>query len=725
MKKVEIPTGDIDFSQYAYHEFSERVVEILKTKTQSQNTGFFRILTAYYMAKVASTMRTNIATHDRGKIPVNVYALNLAPSGTGKGFATYVLEEEMIKGFKNAFMQDTFQIIAEKSLKRLAITRATADMGDEDAEYDRVCAEFDSCGPMLFSFDSGTTPAVKQMRQKLLMAGSGAMSMEIDEIGSNLLSNQEVLTAFLELYDVGRIKEKLIKNTNENKRIRTIDGKTPANMMLFGTPNKLFEDVKLEEELISMIDTGYGRRCLFGYSRVALHRNDMSAEQLYDALTNSTVDNELQSIADYLEQLSDIDHFNKDLTMSKDVHITLLQYKIDCNKRAAKLSDFDEMLRTELEHRYYKALKLAGTYAFIDGDDEVNDRHIENAIRLVEDSGEAFFNIISREKPYERLAKYIAEIGREVTQVDLMESLSFFKGSDQSKKQMLQMAATFGYKNNIIIRTSYVDNIEFYRGETLQETDLEMMRVSYSQDSTLEYEGIDDANFNQFEDLITADGYYFCAHHFQDGYRTNTKVIPGFNMIVLDIDEGVTLDTARLLLKEYTHKMYTTKRHSDIHNRFRIILPISHTLKLGVGEYARYMENVFEWLPFTCDSSTKDIARKWATYGNAEVYDNEGVLLDATLFIPQTKKSDSVKQEISEHSDLGALENWFMRETSPGNRSNMLLQYGLVLKDAKYPIDAIRNKIDEFNAKLNNPLDDNEISRTIMITIAKRMGHDE
>lgn len=716
------PTGNIDFSKYEYHATSEQLVDILKVKTQSKNTNFFRILVAYYLTKIASTMRTNIATHDRGKIPVNVYALNLAPSGTGKGYATFILEDKIIGPFKDIFMEETFQIIAERSLRALAVKRAVADMDDEDAEYDRICAEFESCGPMLFSFDSGTTPAIKQMRQKLLMAGSGSMSMEIDEIASNLLSNQDVLTTYLELYDVGRIKEKLIKHTAESKRIRAIDGKTPANMMLFGTPNKLFEDAKLEDELLSMIDTGYGRRCLFGYARSALHANELDAEALYDALTDRTIDSQLDNLSIDISTLADIQYFNIDLVMSKDTHITLLKYKIDCGNRAKKYKEYQEKLRTELEHRYYKALKLAGTYAFIDKSEEVKVIHIENAIKLVEDSGEAFANIIAREKPYERLAKYIAEIGREITQVDLMENLSFFKGSDVHKRTMLSLAATYGYKNNIIIKKSYIDNIEFYKGETLEPTDLEQMIIAYSEDSVQDFEPVK-VPFLELDQLITSGNYYFTAHHFAGNYRSSIKVIPGFNMIVLDVDDGVTIDTAILLLKDYCYKMYTTNRHTEEVNRFRILLPISHTLKLAVKEYALYMENVFEWLPFYCDTATKDIARKWATNEKSKMYTNEGVILDATLFIPQTKKSEQIKSEISEYTDLGSLENWLMRETKEGNRSNMLLKYGLVLKDAKYPIDAIRDKIDEFNSKLSKPLGDDEISRSIMITIAKRMGN--
>jgi len=52
--------------QSKYFKLSEEVVDILVAKTQSQNRHFFRLLVAYYFSKVASMMRTNIDTRDRG-----------------------------------------------------------------------------------------------------------------------------------------------------------------------------------------------------------------------------------------------------------------------------------------------------------------------------------------------------------------------------------------------------------------------------------------------------------------------------------------------------------------------------------------------------------------------------------------------------------------------------------------------------------------------------------
>jgi len=231
----------IDFSTVKHFEPSEKLVNVLMKKTQNNNPLFFRVLVAYYFAKVASMMRTDIKTHDRGIIPVSLYAMNLANSGHGKGHSTNIVEEQVINQFKSKFLNETFPAISQKSIAKLAIVRAAKYQTDPDTMEESLTGEFGNLGTLAFSFDSGTPAAVKQMRHKLLMANAGSVNFEMDEIGSNLMGNIDILNTFLELYDVGKVKQKLIKNTVENKRNEEIDGRTPTNMMLFGTPNKLLD----------------------------------------------------------------------------------------------------------------------------------------------------------------------------------------------------------------------------------------------------------------------------------------------------------------------------------------------------------------------------------------------------------------------------------------------------------------------------------------------------
>ena len=709
-------------SEMEYCKDSEKLVNILMKKTQNNNPLFFRVLVGYSFAKLASMMRTNINVHGRGVIPVSMYALNLATSGAGKGLSTNIIEEQVIHKFRRSFMEDTFPAIAEKNLAILANKRAAKKGEDPDEELEKVNKEFNTLGKLLFSFDSGTSPAVKQMRHILLMSSAGSINLEIDEIGSNLMSNIDVLNTFLELFDVGKVKQKLIKNTSENIRSEEIDGRTPTNMMLFGTPAKLLNGGKTEDEFHSMLETGFARRCIFGFSSKHERDTSLTPEQIYDEMGDTSDSAFLKDLSNKLQQLADMVNFETTLTMTKKVNLLLIEYKLQCEIEADSFREHEEVKKAELSHRYYKTIKLAGAYAFIEGNHEISEDNLYAAIKLVEESGNAFTDILTRERNYVKLAKYIAGIGREVTQVDLVEDLPFYKGSESQKKDMMTLAVAYGYKNNIVIKKSFSDGIEFLEGESMAVTDLNEMRISYSQDVAKDYVG-ETAPFDRLHELTTLSGFHYTAHQFMGGHRTGTSAIQGFNLVILDVDDGISLDTAKMLLKDYKALYATTKSHTPSKNRFRVLLPLSHMVKLSPEEYKKFMENVFTWLPFDVDTATKDIARKWESFnGHTEYVDGE--VLDALLFIPQTRKAEEFNKQVLNSTSLSNLERWFFLNTGSGNRSNQLIKYALTLVDSGYTYDAVKMAVHTFNGKLKNGLSEDEINNTILVSamraIAKR-----
>jgi len=707
-------------NQMPYHPTAEQLVQILCNRTQNTEPLFFRVLVGYYFAVVASQMRCIIGTPDRGDIPVNVYALNLSPSGTGKGHSTSIIEDEVIHQFRDRFLEETFPLLAERNLPVLANKRAVRKNSDPDEELIRVHKEFEQLGSLLFSFDSGTSPAVKQMRHKLLMADAGSVNLEIDEIGLNLVGNTEVLTVFLELYDKGKVKTKLVKSTSDNSRFEEIKGTTPTNMMLFGTPSKLFDGAATEQALYSMLDTGYARRCLFGYLKGASKNLDLTPEQVYELQTSQQTNQFLEELADKLERLADIINANKRLVMSRDTSLELIQYKLMCEKQADAMPEHDEIRKAELSHRYFKALKLAGAYAFVDDSPELTMGHLHNAIRLVEDSGAAFGQMLSRDRPYVKLAKYLAAVGKEVTQADLVEDLPYYKGSSSQKQEMLTLATAYGYKNNIIIKKAFNDGIEFLRGESLKETDLAKMIVSYSSDMTTGYNN-ETAPFDKLHLLTQAPGMHWINHHLKGGYRNEDNAEPGFNLLVIDVDGTCNLNTAKLLLKDYKALYYTTKSHTDQNHRFRIILPTNYELKMDAKDYKEFYNNVLQWLPFDADPSCAHRCKKWLTHPGHHEY-TEGEVFDVLPFIPKTSKNEERKQRFDSQQSLDNLERWVINNTGDGNRNNMLLRYAMILMDANFDFDGIRSRVMALNDKLPDKLDEVEIMSSIMVTVGKALS---
>lgn len=710
----------IDLTGISHHPAIEEIVEVLCNKTQNTDRGFFRVEMAYFLAKMASSMRATIVTKDRGEIPVNIYALALATSGFGKGYSVNVVETEFLKGFKKRFMEDTFPIIAEKHLWEIANDRAARNGTDQQEEFEKAEGEFKRAGAIPFTFDSGTPPAVKQLRHKLMMGNCGAINLQIDEIGSNLMGSADVLTLFLELYDQGLVKQKLTKNTAENTRGEELDGKTPTNMLLFGTPSKLLDGGQTEDQFYDMLDTGYARRCLFGigqHSRKA--HNTQTPEEIYANLTQPSNSAVIDKWATKFHRLADASMYGWRMQVEDDVGIALLTYKIECEKAADQMADHEEIRKAEISHRYFRALKLAGAFAFVDESIEVEMEHLKQAILLVEESGAAFQSILNREKTYVKLAKYIADVGTEVTHADLLEALPFYKSGNAARNEMMTLATAWGYKKHIIIKKTFTDGIEFFKGETLKETDLNEMVISYSDHWAYNYM-CEKVPFDQLHVLTQSSGMHWANHHFKGGHRAEENVFVGFNMIVIDVDGGITLDTVHELMKEYKFMTYTTKRHSDEENRFRLIIPMNYYLELDSSEYKEFMNTVMAWLPFKTDESANQRAKKWECFDGEYHYNMDGELLDVLGFIPKTSKNEQFKQGFQAVESLDNLERWFAQRIASGNRNNQMIKYALALVDSGMDLMSVGKQVHAFNQKLNTPLDEEEIDNTILVTVSKR-----
>lgn len=712
-----------NFNQMKYYPLAEELVEILQAKTQNTNPLFFRVIVAYYLSVIAGHMRASIKGWiGKEPIPVNSYVIALQPSGAGKGHSTTMMSQEVLKGFTETFIEHTFPITAECNIQQLAIKRANKSGKDIDEEQTKLEKVFNDLGALMFEFDSATVPAIKQMRQKLLIANAGACNLTIDEAGANLLGSIDAMIAYLELYDKGLIRDKLVKSSSENTRFERIEGHTPTNLLMFGTPSKLLDGGKTEEQFYELLEMGYARRCLFGFTNQVHKAKVNSVDELMKTLFNTDHDDSLESIAEHITLLADLDKLNTKLTLSTDSTKLLLTYKLHCENLSAELSEFEAIRKTEIEHRYFKTMKLAGAYAFVDGKDIITPEYVEYAIRLVEDSGEAFNKLLTPQRPYIKLANYLASVRHDVTLADLDEDLPSFRGSKAQKDEMIQMAIAWGYKNNIVIKKSYTDSIMFLNADTIDETNLNEMILSFSKEITENYKN-QIVPFDKIDKLLTKDNYHWLSHHLIDGYRKEDNCQAGFNLLVLDIDGTCSLNTAQLLLKGYKAIFQTTKSHKDDDPHFRIILPINYTLKLDAKDYKEMYNAVIAQLPFDVDTQCNQRSRKWETNKNATIIHQDGELFDILPFIPKTTKNEERQSQLRDQEHLDNLERWVINNTGDGNRNNMLLRYAMILVDSGYKFDTVKDKVIGLNNKLVDKLDELELHSTIFHSVAKKLAN--
>lgn len=709
------------FDQMAYDPVTEMLTDIMCAKTQNSERMFFRIANSYYWGLLASQMHATIQGWGGSNLPINIYAMNLSPSGTGKGYSTGLIENSVINRFREAFMENTYPLAAEQNMKSIAAKRALRKGTDPVDEFEGLQKEFNSIGSLLFSFDSATVPAVKQLRHKLNLARAGGVNLQIDEIGANLVGQTEVTNAFLELYDTGMIKDKLVKSSVENTRFERIEGSTPTNMLLFGTPTKLLDSGLTQKHLVEMLEMGYARRCFFGYIPKVKKNITADATTLINQMFNSNSDAALDQLSCDLEQLADISNMNKIVRIEQAEAIYLMEYKINCDRRAESLKDHETILRSELENRFFKVLKLAGAYAFRDYSPNITIQHLEAAMRLAEDSGEHFSRLMAPEYDYEKVAKYLADNNAGVTLPDLEQALPCFRGSKQQKDQMIEYAVAWGYRNNIVIKKLYDGNILFLRGETLKKTNVDELILSTS---TKLAEGYKNARikFDDLSQLGSVDDYHWANHHFADGYRREDHTIPGFNCIVLDVDGTLPINTAKELMKEYKVFMYTTKRHQneDGLDRYRVIIPMNYELELDREEYKMFMDNVMSSLPFEMDESCNQRNKKWLTCNSAETYSHDGDLFDVLPYIPRTAKNEEREARFKDQRELDNLEKWVLNNTGDGNRNKQLYNYAMVLVESGLQFTEIGEKVRSLNNKLMDKLSDEELQATILKSIQSK-----
>ena len=714
-----------DIKDMRHHPDSERIVQIMMDRAKNDNPAFFRLQLAYYWGVVASMMRGKIDTGDKGVIPINIYAIALAVSGSGKGVSTKLMKDEVISQFRSNFMQDTFQKMADINLPKLANDRAIRNGTDPDEELREYQKEFKSTGEYYWSFPDATLAAMQEVRHKLLLAGGGALNLQVDEIGRNLQKIADPLDAYLLMYDNGDMDPRLIKGNKDNLRREDIIGQTPANFMGFGAPEAALDDGPVQKLMGELWETGYGRRPFFCLQEEHTYAKVLTPKQEYDLNMAAKVDPFLEAISDRLGDMANVAYANKIIDIEEPVRLIFIAYEQRCRREAKELGSTESTLKTEMCHRYFKAMKLAGAYAWIDGDDVVTKANAYSAIKLTEESGDAFERITKKDEPWAKLAKHLAKTKRPMTHTGLISDLPFYRGPLRDRQEMLTLAIDYGYSHNIIIKKEIVSGIEFFTGSTIEPTDLNRMIISQSTQLAHQYLN-EIAPWDSLHQLTQLKGHHWCAHHFDDQHRCVDKAIPGFNMLVLDVDKDVLLSTAKMLLEGYQALFYTTKSHRKIKDgvlqgdRFRILLPMNYTLKLNPKMHKQFWENVFKWLPFEVDHASAGIERKWESYPGSFEY-VEGKLVDVLPFIPQTSKNVDYQEKLLTLDGVESLERWFIANTEDGDRNVMLHRYAMSLFDGGFDIGTIADRTLDLNSKLADPIKDfeEELSKTIMITIAK------
>lgn len=711
-----------------YHPLSEQMVDIICTKTQNVDRAFFRVEVAYYLCKMASNMHVSVKTATDNIMPVNAFALAFAESGYGKNYSQNIIEEQMLGGFEQHFMEVIYPETAKKSIAKKAhqIAHRVSGLNEIDVAAD-LEKSFSEMGEFLYGFPEGTSPALKQLCKAISYASVGAASLEMDEIGYNIGNNQEMLVTLLELYDVGKTKEKLIKDTKDTKRGKTLKGCTPSNVFAFGTPAVAFDGGRTEQIIQSLLKAGYGRRSFFAYGDMAVkHSVSTDSDAAFLQLTDTGLLTAIADINAKLTSLASMDMVGIQLYINGDAERFRLKYNQHCHERAIKISEYRPVERAEMLHRVAKVTKLAGAYAFVDNASEIEIHHLEYAIALAECSGESLKRILNQPKAHVRLAKFLCDYGSPVTEADLVEYLPFYSGSIAAKRDLITLATAYGHRNAMAIKSFEESGVTMWEGEALEPTDSDNLIISTSDQLADNYNSLT-ASLARFAEFCGEKDANFCNHHFKNGQvgkgnRSKATCLAGTNTVIFDVDETkLKPSVIHALFKPYNHIIYETKSSTEDAPRYRIVLVLSHLVKFDDVEYKKFCKNIAAWMPVDVELPSLQREKKYRTYAGTKVYyQDQGQNLNVMAYYPNTKEAeDNMKFNSSLlAARIRGMQKWVIHTASKGNRNNTLYAYAKFLQEhTKYTNDEITKRVKAINDKLMEPLEETELEGTILTSL--------
>jgi hypothetical protein len=130
--------------------------------------------------------------------------------------------------------------------------------------------------------------------------------------------------------------------------------------------------------------------------------------------------------------------------------------------------------------------------------------------------------------------------------------------------------------------------------------------------------------------------------HWSGNYRLAKNFIKAVGFC-LDIDDGMTIDEALIILKQHNlnFALVTTRSHKSEKHRFRILIPFNQFI-LSLEHYKRSAQALNELFSAKCDSTVFDGARQlFGSPDDAIYYDNwSGVDFEVTSFISNDNSLD-------------------------------------------------------------------------------------
>lgn len=675
-----------------------------------------------------SQFRRNIQLWNGGEIPVNHLTFGISESGSGKGHAVKAIRSCFADSYKS--LNDYRKTLAIEKAKKLA-----AEDGVEDPMTFPDYEPYYSHPDPLFAAPNSTLEGLIKTFNGFEEDGIAAGAIESGELGDEMARGIADLMQFMaEVYDTGDKEVKALANkANQLKPLENF----PVSANFMGSQAALLQDNVVRSLFIKAFSSKLARRSFFMYAPEKVVKPTFKSLTEFDAWIIKSQEKAKESsdeVSEYLISITPwlLETSGTPIQVSEEVTKIYSRYKAYNEELSAIEDPQYPISKLARAHMQWKSLKFAGAIALSKCKDIIELEDFTEAVtysEMLSNDIREFEKELAKEA-YEVFVDYMHSIAvNNTSHISLhnLRKLGFIStaGKVQDRmKELINLASSYDSKG---IYTITDDGIN-YECQILTDT----IGVSY-----LEVAGTKDQRARQcangfeyttctFEDLsdMLSQDLAYSPFEFEGGIRGKDNITSGCKWVVLDIDESnITDEECHFMLSHINHHIARTS-DGDNPFKFRVLIELDAMVDIDNQHWKAFIQSI-----------TTDLALIADPLGKAQIFFSyaDRPILSVTDGAPLATKDHIIASNQTEVASVKTLKPTeratalknphstfeYAFEASSGSRSVSLIRAAYHAKDLGAEKEQIIALVHQINNYWLDPLDEDEIKRTIVSQISR------
>jgi hypothetical protein len=690
-------------------------------------------ITLSELVTFSSHLRKPIELYDGTLVPTNAIVFALSASGTSKDKSLNAIRKSLSKGY------DQIEACRKDYARTKAEQRAILE-GEKKEDWNKFYVS-----PKPLQAGLGTVEGLMHHFADISHNPIGAGSILSSEIGSELQGNSsmvDIIKTISVAYDLGNIPPKIVKSVeNQTDSVKNL----PVNALFFGSQEAILYNNDIKSKFKLVFNTQLARRSIFTFTpEVPPRVNVTSIDQLYELR-----EAERKRVLMAQKAMNDL---------TDDLVETTTQEPLKMTPEASKLFDVymeynsivsDEqpgkfpISKLSRKHKQWLALKLAGSYAILEGNSEVDEKSYAYAINTVEMLSEdlsAFERELVKE-PYEQLSdmcRFSASNGEFFVSLHELRKMSYITGSGVSGPKVAELCTLAnsydengsytvvdgGMQYNELIKTDTV-GVSFKIFETSKVGQELKDHMSINSFSGYEFY---ETNFEELSSLLEENAVY-SSFAFKNGDRKKENLYGGTKFVILDVDKSMLTDVeAHTLLDGYNHYVVRT---SDPNNemKFRVIMELDSIVDIDERTWKAFLEEIAQELGLIVDILPQ--SQIFLSYAGRDILKclNGKCLSTKNLLeraakrvVDKPKPANQQPPAVKKQALLDPKETFFYAfEAEKGQRSVLMYRALAHAIDLGADADYVSNLAYEINNYWVSPMEESRLKRTLIDPALRRV----